>query len=114
MIEVTRKVEWLNHPGKKSQEIAYFISSLPVTTKASIFNQGIRSHWSIENSLHYVKDTTFKEDACKIRTNQAPENLSLLRNIAINTFRNNGFSNLAQAIRLVSNDISKIWQLLCC
>jgi len=97
---------------KKSKEIAYFISSLSENTSAEKFNKIIRSHWSIENSLHYVKDTTFKEDSSKIKIKNAPQNISIIRNIIINIFRNNNFSNLAQAIRLVSNDISKIWNLI--
>jgi len=47
---------------KQTIETAHFISSLPPTTNAKIFYEGIRSHWRIENGLHYVKDVTFKED----------------------------------------------------
>lgn len=114
IIEVKRTVEYTG--GKKNgtirRETAYFISSLPSTTKAKEFNEGIRSHWSIENSLHYVKDKTFKEDDCLIRTGNAPENLSLIRNIIINIFRKNNYQNIAQAIRLVSNDINRMYQLI--
>lgn len=111
IIQVDRKIEFLNNQ-RIYTETAFFISSLPITTKAAIFNQGVRSHWSIENSLHYIKDTTFHEDASKIRTGNAPENLSLLRNVAINVFRQYGFKNIAQAIRLVSHDIGRMWNML--
>lgn len=96
---------------KTTEEIAYFISSLPSSLSANIFNQGIRSHWSIENSLHYTKDTTFKEDESKVRTKNAPQNISLIKNIVINIFRKNGYTNMAQAIRLVANDIPLLWKL---
>jgi predicted transposase YbfD/YdcC len=79
IIEVSRDTVSLKNPQRTGNQTAYFISSLPAETQAKDFNKGIRSHWSIENSLHYVKDKTFKEDACKIRTKNAPENLSLLR-----------------------------------
>lgn len=98
--------------GQVSEETAYFISSLSPKTPAPVFNEGIRSHWAIENSLHYVKDVTFKEDASKIRTKNAPQNISLLKNIVINIFRKNNYSNMAQAIRLTANDIPKLWKLV--
>lgn len=102
---VTRK-------GKTTKETAYFMSSLPSTTPVAAFATGIRGHWSIENSLHYTKDVTFKEDASKVRTKQAPENTSLIRNVAINLFRIAGYTNMAQAIRLVGHDMDKLWELV--
>lgn len=112
VIEVSRDTVFTKDPKKTRTETAYFISSLPTTTQAKIFNLGIRSHWAIENSLHYLKDKTLKEDACKIRTDSAPENLSLLRNIVINVFKDHGYSSIAQAIRLVSHDIKRMRQML--
>ncbi len=96
----------------RTEELAYYIASLPATTPAKDLNTGIREHWLIENSLHYTKDVTFKEDASRIRTKNAPQNISLLKNIVINIFRKNHYTNLAQAIRLVANDIPKLWELV--
>lgn len=107
-----RRISYPNQPEKIHQETAYFISSLPITTKAKVFHQGIRSHWSIENSLHYIKDKTFQEDQGKIRSKSAPENLSLLINMVINIFRKHNFNNIAQAIRLVSHDVPRLWQMI--
>jgi predicted transposase YbfD/YdcC len=98
--------------NKDTREIAYYISSLSVNTKAKEFNKAIRNHWAIENSLHYVKDKTFREDASKIRKGSAPQNLSIIRNVAINIFRNHGYTNMAQAIRLVSDDLRKIYRMM--
>lgn len=109
IIKVERQVKMKN---KETKEIAYFITSLPSLTPANVFSEGIRSHWSIENSLHYVKDTTFKEDASKIRTKNAPQNISILKTLIINIFRQNGFNNIAQATRLVANDIYKMRRLI--
>ena len=97
---------------KITEETAYFISSLSSTTKASLFNTGIREHWLIENSLHYVKDVTLKEDASKIVTKNSPQNISLLKNIVINLFRKHNYTNMAQAIRLVANDIPRLWEMV--
>jgi hypothetical protein len=46
--------------------------------------KAIRQHWSIENQLHWVLDVTFGEDACRIRTGNAPENIALLKRWSIN------------------------------
>jgi len=94
------------------KETAYFISSLPSTTNAKVFYDGIRSHWQIENGLHYVKDVTFKEDRSRIRTGNSPQNKSLIFNIVINILRKNNYTNMAQAIRLVGNDIKLMWKMI--
>ncbi|MEO1052567.1 MAG: ISAs1 family transposase [Bacteroidota bacterium] len=96
--------------GKQSRETAYFISSIDVS--ALSYNMGIRSHWSIENCLHWVKDVTLKEDASKIMSGSAPSILSTLRNGILNIFRKHGMNEIAKAIRLVSNDIKTINQLI--
>jgi predicted transposase YbfD/YdcC len=49
--------------------------------------QIVRSHWSIENQLHWVLDVVFGEDACRTRTNNGPENFAILRRAAINLIR---------------------------
>ncbi len=96
--------------GKMREEMAYFISSRD--GNAFLYGDGVRSHWGIENSLHWVKDVTFKEDASKIKKGNAPQNISTLKNIGINIFRTNDYTNMAQAIRLVANDIPKLYDLI--
>ena len=109
IIKIERIVERKNN---ETSEIAYYISSLSSDIGAEEFNNAIRGHWSIENSLHYVKDKTFKEDESKIKKKYAPQNFSTIRNIAINIFRKNGYQNMAQAIRLVANDIYKLFSMI--
>ena len=77
MVESTREIE-----GKKSIEKRYYMTSLSGGAKTL----GIisRKHWSIENSLHYVLDVIFKEDACRVRLKKAARNLSALRKLALN------------------------------
>lgn len=84
----------INTKGKKTEETAYFISSKQ--SNAFAYNEGIRLHWAIENSLHYVKDVTLKEDASKIRTGNAPQNISTIKNISMNILRTNEYDNMAQ------------------
>ena len=66
-------------------EKRYFVSSLP--PDAERLAQAIRSHWAIENQLHWCLDVTFGEDACRNRTGHAPENLNIVRKIAMNLLR---------------------------
>jgi len=55
----------------------------------------------IENGLHYIKDVVFMEDRLKIRTDNAPQNFSLLRSLVMNILRKNGYDNIMQATRLL-------------
>ena len=96
--------------GKTSTENAYFISSFEGF--AQLYAYGIRSHWSIENSLHWIKDVTLREDASKIISGNAPSNISTLRNMALNLLRKNNITEIAKSIRLISNDITKLSQLI--
>lgn len=61
----------------------YFISSLP-GDDARTLAQAVRSHWNVENPLHWSLDVTFHEDASRVRVGHAAENLSRLRRIALN------------------------------
>jgi predicted transposase YbfD/YdcC len=66
-------------------ERVYFTSSIATTAKE--FNQRIREHWLIENQLHWTKDVIFEEDKSRIRSGNAPQNFSIIRNIVINIMR---------------------------
>jgi predicted transposase YbfD/YdcC len=68
--------------GKVEQETRYYISSL--SSNATRLSQAVRSHWQVENRLHWVLDIAFLEDACRIRKDYAPENLAVVRHIALN------------------------------
>lgn len=110
IIKVQRTVHYKQSDKPPSEETAYFISSKSMSAKE--YNHGIRAHWSIENSLHYVKDVTFGEDASLIRTGKAPANFSIIRNIAINLFRRLDCISFPQAIRLFGGDIQTLGKLL--
>ena len=66
-------------------ETRYYISSLPAD--ARILLQAVRSHWGIENSLHWILDMAFREAESRIRTGHAAHNLSILRRMALNLLR---------------------------
>ncbi|MDX1523130.1 MAG: ISAs1 family transposase [Anaerolineae bacterium] len=63
----------------------YYISSL--SGDAVQFGQAVRTHWQIENCLHWVLDISFREDDCRIRTGHGPQNMAVLRHIALNLLR---------------------------
>ncbi|MBX7223489.1 MAG: ISAs1 family transposase [Blastocatellia bacterium] len=71
--------------GQVSTESRSFLTSLPADAKHLL--SVIRSHWGIENSLHWVLDVTFREDACRVKTGHGPENLTVLRHIALNLLK---------------------------
>lgn len=60
----------------------YYLSNATLSDPA-YFNHLVRGHWSIENRLHWHLDVTFGEDACRARSQNAPENLNVLRKIAL-------------------------------
>lgn len=77
MVESVRQID-----GKTTVETRYYISSLENDAKK--FANCVRSHWGIENSLHWVLDVALKEDDCRIRKDNAPQNFAVMRQIAVN------------------------------
>ena len=72
--------------GKVSElEQRYYISLRPLAPAEVA--QAVRSHWAIENQLHWVLDVTMREDASTVRKDNAPENLSLLKKMILNILR---------------------------
>jgi predicted transposase YbfD/YdcC len=69
--------------GETAVEVSYYITSLDrERAGASRLGDLIRAHWGIENRLHYVRDVTWGEDACRVRKGGGPEVLAALRNTA--------------------------------
>ena len=70
---------------QESVENRYYISSL--TGDAQRLLGATRTHWTIENSLHWILDIAFREDECRVRKDHGPQNLAILRHIAVNLLK---------------------------
>jgi predicted transposase YbfD/YdcC len=85
--------------GAWTREVRYAITSLGPEVGAAALLSYVRGHWAIENRLHWVRDVTFGEDACRVRSGSAPQVLAALRNAIIALLRGAGWTNLAAAVR---------------
>jgi predicted transposase YbfD/YdcC len=80
MVEAIREID-----GQRSVERRYYLSSLPLGVET--FARAVRSHWGIENKLHWAMDVCFGEDRSRARTGYAAENLATLRRLALNLLK---------------------------
>jgi predicted transposase YbfD/YdcC len=80
MVESTREAK-----GVIEKDTRIFITSLVML--AHLLGPVIRSHWAIENSLHWVMDMVFRDDECRVRTNHAPANFTTIKHMAHNLLR---------------------------
>lgn len=71
--------------GKRSVETRYYISSLANDARKLL--KCIRAYWGVENGLHWVLDLAFREDESRVRKDHGPENMAVLRHIALNLLK---------------------------
>ena len=108
MIRVERKTRTFNTKTKQfdeSEETAFYVSTADILS-AKEFGDIIRSHWGIENSNHYVKDVSLREDFSRVRKN--PENIATLRSFALNILRMNGETNISPALYRNAVNVSRV------
>ena len=80
MVESMREIA-----GEAEPETRFYITSLVML--AHLLGPVVRSHWAIENSLHWVMDMIFRDDECRVRTNHAPANFTTIKHMAHNLLR---------------------------
>jgi len=80
MVESTREIN-----GKITQETRLYITSLALL--ANLVGPMIRDHWAVENCLHWVMDMVFRDDDCRVRTENAPANFATVKHRAQNLIR---------------------------
>jgi predicted transposase YbfD/YdcC len=78
--------------GLESFETRFYLSSLP--PDAELLSRTIRSHWGIENSLHWSMDVTFREDAHRLLNRRGVQNLSAIRRLAVSILRRDTSSKI--------------------
>jgi predicted transposase YbfD/YdcC len=80
MVESQREID-----GKITQETRFYITSLVLL--ANVIGPMIRDHWAVENCLHWVMDMVFRDDECRVRTENAPANFTTLKHMAQNLIK---------------------------
>ena len=98
---------------RETQEVQYAVCSLSreIADAAFLLSQW-RGHWGIENRLHWVRDVSFGEDNCQVKTGHGPQNLATFRNMAISLLRAAGFAEIAATLRDFSYQTRKLLQFL--
>lgn len=71
--------------NKEEVEDRYYISTLPGDARRLL--EATRTHWEIENCVHWVLDIAFDEDSCRVRQGNAPQNFAVVRHIALNLLK---------------------------
>lgn len=95
------------------KEVVHGITNLsPAQADPAALAALVRGHWSIENSVHWVRDVTYREDAGRARTGNTPAVLAALRNVVTSALRLAGALNIAAARRAVTLDPRAIIHLL--
>ena len=100
LAQVGRLVHRWTVRGARHTEVSYLITSLTEqqATPRRVLAM-MRGHWGIENRLHWVRDVTFDEDRCQVRSGAAPQALAACRNLVIGLLRRQGATNIAATLR---------------
>ncbi|MEG4801305.1 hypothetical protein QUB63_17995 [Microcoleus sp. ARI1-B5] len=97
---------------KSRPKLALYVTSLLESVQP--LADRVRGYWGVENKVHHVRDVTQGEDAGRIRTTPLVQIWAVARNFALNTYREHGFQNMAQAQRLAGftlNTLKKLFRM---
>lgn len=92
--------------GKPFEQVHYFLTTLRTSPKALL--RLVRQRWSIENQWHWPRDTQLGEDAHRYSQRNGVQVLALLRTLALNLLRSNGFHSIRAGLMAVAHDISRM------
>jgi len=100
LAQVGQLVHTWTRRGETQTEVSYLITSLPpALASPDRLLRLVRGHWGIENRLHWVRDVTFDEDRCQVRSGAAPQAMAAARNLVIALLRWVSAANIAAALR---------------
>ena len=106
MVEATTERD-----GKTSHERRYYLSSAKLDAKT--FARAVRAHWGIENRLHWVLDVVFHDDLARLRTGHGPQNMAVIKHMAINLLRTAApTTSLKNRRKLAGWDLDYLHQLI--
>jgi hypothetical protein len=98
---------------RTSKEYALIATSLtPAKAGAADLHTYVRGHWGIENKVHYVRDTTWREDNHQAWVGNGPRTMATLRNLALGLFRINGIRKIKEATEYIAADRTRALPLL--
>jgi len=92
--------------GKRFDHLRYFFTTLRTSPKALLGL--VRQRWAIENQWHWPRDTQLGEDAHRYAQRNGEQVLALLRTLALNLLRCNGFCSIRAGVMAVAHDISRM------
>jgi len=99
--------------GKKTVEVVYGITSLsPERVNAAALLALLRTHWQIENGLHYIRDVTLGEDACRVRAGTAPQILAGLRNAVLHLLKQVDAESCTEALEIIQGQPEEAKRLI--
>ncbi|HEY8642403.1 MAG TPA: ISAs1 family transposase [Candidatus Dormibacteraeota bacterium] len=111
-VRVRKGKRWVRKQVKSAIAV-FIITSLDAREASPAHIAGyIRSHWTIENKVHYVRDVTYREDASRVRTGPKPRIMATLRNLAIGLIRQAGYTKIAATIRRIKHDTALLIAIL--
>ena len=110
-LRITRRVRKLRDRTWRSVTVYGLTSLGHLQASPARLADYVRGHWGIE-ALHHIRDVTFAEDACQVRTGNAPRAMATLRNLAVGILRLRGQTNIAAALRHNARDATRPLALL--
>ena len=87
--------------GRIEHERRYYLSSARLDAKT--FAAAVRAHWGIENRLHWVLDVVFHDDLARLRTGSGPQNMAVVKHMAMNLVRAQGDKHSLKVRRKLAN-----------
>lgn len=112
--QVCRIERTVQEQGCVTTEIAYAITSLTAerASAADLLSYN-RGHWGIENRLHWVRDVSLGEDACRAKVENCPQNLAALRNVGLTLLRRAGVNEILSTLRDFASRPYDLLKFLC-